>query len=177
MSQAEIAGGRVTPPDELPAKGRRLRDFELRSANDRSIRLSDYRGQSNLVLIFADGRQQTTELLSQLATAYEQVKGEGAKILAIGQDSREQCATTKERLRLPFPILADEDGRIHHEVGAVDEQGRAAAAIYITDRFGEVFGVYRTREGNKLPTVADLLSWLEFVNSQCPECEPPEWPA
>jgi hypothetical protein len=20
------------------------------------------------------------------------------------------------------------------------------------------------------------LDWLEFVNSQCPECEPPEWP-
>lgn len=177
MSQAELAGGRVTPPDELPAKGQRLRDFELRSANDRSIRLSDYRGRSNLVLIFADGRKQTIELLSQLATAYEHVKDEGAEILTIGQDSREQCANFKERLRLPFPILADEDGRIHREVGAVDEQGRAAAAIYITDRFGEVFGIYRTREGNKLPTVADLLNWLEFVNSQCPECEPPEWPA
>lgn len=177
MSQAEIAGGRVTPIDELPAKGQRLRDFELRSADDRSIRVSDYRGQSNLVLIFADGRQQTTELLSQLATAYEQVKDEGAEILAIGQDSREQCATMKERLRLPFPVLSDMDGRIHREVGAVDEQGRAAAAVYVTDSFGEVFGVYRTSDGQVLPRVSDLLNWLEFVNSQCPECEAPEWPA
>jgi len=112
-----------------------------------------------------------------LATAYEQVKGEGAEILAIGRGSREQCATTKEHLRLPFPVLADEDGRIHGEVGALDEQGRATAAVYITDKFGEVFGVYRTLESQVLPPVADLLNWLEFVNSQCPECEPPEWPA
>jgi len=177
MSQAEIAEGRITLAHELPAKGRRMRDFELRSANGRSIRISDYRGRSNLVLIFADGRKQTTELLSQLATAYEQVKGEGAEILAIGRGSREQCATTKEGLRLPFPVLADEDGRIHGEVGALDEQGRATAAVYITDKFGEVFGVYRTLESQVLPSVADLLNWLEFVNSQCPECEPPEWPA
>jgi len=177
MSQSEIAGGRVTLAHELPAKGRRMRDFELRSANGQSIRISDYRGRSNLVLIFADGREQTTELLSQLATAYEQVKGEGAEILAIGRGSREQCATTKEHLRLPFPVLADEDGRIHGEVGALDEQGRATAAVYITDKFGEVFGVYRTLESQVLPPVADLLNWLEFVNSQCPECEPPEWPA
>jgi peroxiredoxin len=154
-----------------------MRDFELRSANGQSIRISDYRGRSNLVLIFADGREQTTELLSQLATAYEQVKGEGAEILAIGRGSREQCATTKEHLRLPFPVLADEDGRIHGEVGALDEQGRATAAVYITDKFGEVFGVYRTHENQVLPPVAHLLNWLEFVNSLCPECEPPEWPA
>lgn len=30
--------------------------------------------------------------------------------------------------------------------------------------------------GDNLPSVADVLNWLEFVNAQCPECEPPEWP-
>jgi hypothetical protein len=37
--------------------------------------------------------------------------------------------------------------------------------------------LYRTRDGQVLPKVAEILSWLEFVNSQCPECDPPEWPA
>jgi hypothetical protein len=44
------------------------------------------------------------------------------------------------------------------------------------DRFAEVFGAYRSRDGQSLPTTAEVLSWLEFINSQCPECEPPEWP-
>jgi peroxiredoxin len=92
------------------------------------------------------------------------------------QLTREQAAETKQRLKLPYPVLADEDGRIHSEVGAVNPRG-SAAAVYVTDRFGEVFGLYRTRDGQALPKVAEILSWLEFVNSQCPECEPPEWPA
>jgi peroxiredoxin len=59
MSQAEIAGGTVTPPNELPSKGRQLHDFELTSALGAHIQLSDYRGRSNLVLILADDQQPT----------------------------------------------------------------------------------------------------------------------
>jgi peroxiredoxin len=73
-------------------------------------------------------------------------------------------------------VLSDGDGRIHREVGASDEQGHAAAAAYVIDRYGEIFAIYRTRDGQALPNAAEILNWLEFVNSQCPECEPPEWP-
>lgn len=177
MSQAEIAGGAVTPPNELPSKGRQLHDFELTSALGVHIQLSDYRGRSNLVLIFADDQQSTMTLLSDTASQYTQIKNEEAEVLAVVQLTREQAAETKQRLKLPYPVLADEDGRIHREVGAVSLQGSVAAAVYVTDRFGEVFGLYRTRDGQALPKVAEILSWLEFVNSQCPECEPPEWPA
>ena len=80
------------------------------------------------------------------------------------------------RLKLPFVVLSDGDGRIHREVGASDEQGHVAAAAYVIDRYGETFAIYRTRDGQALPSAVDILNWLEFVNSQCPECEPPEWP-
>ena len=68
------------------------------------------------------------------------------------------------------------NGRIHQELGAADSQGREFAAVYVTDRFGEVFGAYRTRDGQPLPRLADIVSLLEFIGIQCPECEPPEWP-
>lgn len=74
-------------------------------------------------------------------------------------------------------MLADEDGRIHHEVGASDQQGRSAAAIYVIDRYGEVFAIYRTSDGQDCPTSIEILKRLKFINSQCPECELPEWPA
>jgi peroxiredoxin len=95
MSQAEIAGGTVTPAGELPAKGHRLHDFELTSALGRLIQLSDYRGRSNLVLIFHDDRTTSKQLLSDLAGQYSQIKNEEAQILAIVR-SREQAARTKE---------------------------------------------------------------------------------
>lgn len=175
MSQAQIAGGTVTAQNELPSKAHRLREFELISALGSTIHLSDYRGRANLVLVVGGGPE-TAELLSAIASQYVRIKNEDAEVLAIMRLSREQVAETVERLKLPYPTLPDEDGRIHRELGAVDKKGDDAAAVYVTDRFGEVFGIYRTCEGQALPKFADILKWLEFVNAQCPECEPPEWP-
>lgn len=176
MSQAQIAGGTVTPSNELPSKGHRLHEFELVSALGRTIHLSDYRGRANLVLIISDARPETAKLMSDTASQYADIRNEEAEVLAIMHMSRKQAAEAKERLKLPYPVLADEDSRIHRELGGVDSQGRASAAVYVTDRFGEVFGVYRTSGGQLVPSIADILNWLEFVNAQCPECEPPEWP-
>lgn len=79
-------------------------------------------------------------------------------------------------MQLPYPLLIDGAGPLHREFGAVDAQGQASAAVYITDRFGEVFGTYRKRDGQNSPTTKDILEWLEFVNSPCPECGSPKWP-
>lgn len=176
MSQAEIAGGQMTPPNDLPTKGQQLRDVGLPSAIGAYIQLSEYRGRRNLVLVFADERRATAELLSAMAAQEEVFKAEEAQIVVITQLPREESAGMRDRLQLPFPVLSDKEGQIHRAFGTTDSQGHATAAVYVTDRYAVVFGVYRTRDGQALPTVAETLKWLEFINSQCPECEPPEWP-
>lgn len=177
MSQAEIAGGALTPSNELPSKGHRMHDFVLMSAVGGSIQLSDYRGRANLVLILADGRPETTKLLADVGDHYAEMKDENAEVLAIVRAAPKQAARIKQQLKLPYPVLADEDGRVLRQLGGIDSDSRDSTAAYVTDRFGEVFGAYRSRDGQPLPALADILNWLEFVNSQCPECEPPEWPA
>lgn len=175
MSQAEIAGGAVTPENELPSKGHRIQDFALTSTLGRSFQLSDYRGRANLVVILGDERPEAAKLMSDAANHYAEIKNEEAEVLAILPAER-LAADAKQRLKLPYPVLADGQGRIHRKLGAADAQGHECPAVYVTDRFGEVFGVYRTLDGQRLPSIADILNWLEFVNAQCPECEPPEWP-
>lgn len=177
MSQAQIAGGSVTQLNELPSKGHRLREFELMGALGRIIRLSDFRGRANLVLIASDDRPETAELMAGIAVQYSEIKNSEAEVLAIVHTSRESAVGIKQKGNLPYPVLADEHGRLHREFGAVDSRGLDAAAVYVTDRFGEVFAVFRTSAQDSLPSVAEILSWLEFINAQCPECEPPEWPA
>jgi peroxiredoxin len=177
MSQAEIAGSRMTLAGELPEKGRRFPDLELTMASGCRIHLSDYRGRSNLVPIFTDDQRATAKLLSEMAGSYARFRGQEAEIIAIAESPKHECARIEEQLKLPFSVLSDEDGRIHHVVGASDLEGHAAAAAYVTDRYGEVFAVYRTRDGQHLPRAAEILDWLEFISIQCPECEPPEWPA
>lgn len=43
-----------------------------------------------------------------------------------------------------------------------------SAAIFITDRYAEVFFVARVPR-DPLPSSREVLKWLEFINSQCPE--------
>lgn len=176
MSQTEIAGGKLTPRNEVPSKGHRLRDFELMSSEGKPVCLSDYRGRSNLIVILTDERREVEELLSALASSYEEIQSEGAQVLAIMSASHDQTKKARERLNLPFAVLSDENRHIYRQLGAVGSEDRDAAAVYITDRFGEVFAAYRTSDRQTLPTVADILNWLEFINAQCPECEAPEWP-
>jgi peroxiredoxin len=175
MSQAEIAGGTSTPPNEFPSKGHLLRDFCLETTSGKKICISDYRGRSNLVLIFMDNQRETLMLASDLAKMYSEIREQEAEVLAVRPG--DQLAQTGEPWDLlVYPVLVDHDGRAYAEVGAVDAHGRACSAVYIMDRFAEVFSAYRRRDGQSLPTTSEVLSWLEFVNSQCPECEPPEWP-
>lgn len=175
-SQAEIAGGEVTPTGELPTKGRQLPNFELTCLRGQPIRLSDYRGRRNLVLVFTDERPATAEVLSAMAERQAEFENEGAEIIVIAQPSRGESGHMKELLKLPYPVLVDESGLIHRNFGASDPHGCPAAALYVTDRFLEVFAMYRTQDGQALPGAKEVFDWLEFINSQCPECEPPEWP-
>lgn len=167
--QAEIAGGTLAAANEPPVKGQYLREFELPSSSGAKVRLSDYRGRAALVLIVCDASAEPEKLLTDLAQHYAQIRSEDAEVLAIVDGSPEQEAAKARHL--PFPVLADADGRVHRALGAGD-----SAAVYVTDRFGEVFGVYRKAEGQALPGTDEILRMLEFVSVQCPECEPPEWP-
>jgi peroxiredoxin len=178
MTQAELAGGMANAPEARPGKGQLIRDFTLISSLGQPISLSDYRGRSNLVLIFAGGEDGNSDIkiLAEIATDYAGFLDEQTQVLAIVQCTREKAARIKAETNLPFPLLVDEDGRIHRHTGAADNDGQPATAIYVTDRFGEVFAVYRAAEGQTMPDVREIVTWLAFINSQCPECGPPEWP-
>ncbi len=175
-SQGEIAGGAFTSSDEVPSKGHLLPDFRLISSAGDYIQLSDFRGRSNLVLLAVDDQPATAKLVSDIAARYSEIKNNEAEVLAIVHGSRNSAAELQRKENLPYLVLADDSGRLHRQLGAVDSNGRDSAAVYVTDRFAEVFGVYRRSGGDPLPSVAEILKWLEFVNVQCPECEPPEWP-
>jgi peroxiredoxin len=179
MTQAELAGGMANAPQARPEKGQLIRDFILTSTLGQPISLSDYRGHSNLVLVFAGGGDGNPDLkiLAEIAADYGRFIDEQTQVLAIVQCTQAKAARIREQANLPFPLLVDEDGRIHRPAGAADNYGHPATAIYITDRFGEVFAVYRAAEGQTMPDSQEIVTWLAFINSQCPECSPPEWPA
>jgi peroxiredoxin len=80
MSQEQIGGGSVTQHNELPSKGYRLRKFELMGALGGVIRLSDFRGRANLVLIASYDRPETAELMADIAVRYSEIKNSEAEV-------------------------------------------------------------------------------------------------
>jgi peroxiredoxin len=178
MTQSQFAGGTVDAPQARPEKGQLIRGFTLISALGQPIGLSDYRGRSNLVLVLTGGDSGNPELeiLTEIAANYAQFRKEQAEVLAILQCDRERAVQIAHQTGLPFPLLVDEDGRIHGSTGAVDRSSHPVAAIYVTDAFGEVFAVYRAADGQTMPSAQEIVKWLTFINMQCPECGHPEWP-
>ena len=179
MLQAEIGSAKVTAADSFPTRGHLMPDFILPSSDGKEVSLCDYRGRSNLVVFFAGTGQDSTEnqLLSALANRYGEVTDIDSEIVVVVADSIGQADEFRRKMQFPFPVLVDADMHVHNSVGASGAQAVPAAALYITDRFLEVFATWRTGAGERLPDISDVLSWLAYLDSQCPECTQIEWPS
>lgn len=176
-SQAEISRGLIAPAGNAPRPGYRLRGFSLPSSDEHEISLSEYRGRSNLVLLFGgELGAETTTWLQHFNKEYSALREEEAQVLAVLCTSAMVAKRQKDALRLCFPILADVGRDVHREYGAIDAANFPAPALYVADQFGEVALASQHPELLIVSDFSEILRTLQFINSQCPECEPPEWP-
>jgi hypothetical protein len=107
------------------APGHLLRDNQLRDTAGQSMMFSDYRGESNLVLITSrvENTVELAGLLREFASQAARLREYEAQMIVISS-----CAE-----RFDFPavrILLDSSGNALREIGA--------PAVYITDKFREI---------------------------------------
>ena len=163
----------------IPAVARRgepLPGFMLPAIDGSSVSLESYRGRTNLVVVFAGDKMDESPvavLLEELVARREEFALEAAQVLVAVTS---QPAAGPQRGRWTFPVLVDDGAHIHRNVGATDAAGRPAPAVFVTDRFREIFAAYLPGHGAALPGAKEILDWLVFINIQCPECGVPEWP-
>jgi hypothetical protein len=131
----------------LPATGQRIPDFP-------QAEFSRYRGRRNLVLLVSPA----DELVNELASKMEELSYQETQVLVLSPAARESA----------FPVLIDAGLGVHSVLGGVNE-GKPAPAVYVTDRYGEIYAAFRASEGARLPDASAILGWIEFINSQCPE--------
>lgn len=150
-------------------RGRCLPDVKFVTIQGVQRRLSDFRGRKNLVVILAGG--DGDRLPAAMAAAWPDINRNDGQVIAVLPGS------SPEAVRWPFDVVVDPDGAFHRKFASGDGRSEPGLAVYITDRWGEVVFVCRTVQGDPAPSAADLLDWLRFVDQQCPECFPSEWPA
>jgi hypothetical protein len=149
-------------------RGRCLPDVEFVTIEGFRKRLSDFKGRDNLLVILTG--EDGDRLPAAMATEDADIKSHDGHVIAV------LPGTSPEALRWPFDVVADPGGTVRRKFCSGDSD-EPYLTVFITDRWGEVVFACRTGRGDPAPGVADLLDWLRFVDQQCPECFPPEWPA
>lgn len=170
-SQAETAGRLARGTAAHPQKGTVLRDPELLLADGTRRLLSAVRERSNLVMIFTAGRD-FARLVASLTGKRDALKENSARVLVVVLERADSASEASA----PHVLAIDSDAQVHRILGATDATRKPAPTIYITDRFGEVFAAFQNSNPAALPDAAEIIRWLEFINQQCEECSPPEWP-
>lgn len=171
-SQAETAG-RLFCNNTRPQKGTVLRDVELVLADGSHALVSGIRGRTNLIMVI--GLCPET-LLQDLGDNAPALKEQNTRVLVITTTAGEAPPKIKVIAADLFISASAASSEVLRTLGAADAAGNPVSTIYVTDRFGEVFAVFQRSGAELLPSADEIIRWLEFINFQCEECSPPEWP-
>ncbi|MBI2865588.1 MAG: redoxin domain-containing protein [Chloroflexi bacterium] len=153
-------------------------DFRLPSHRQSINSAADYRQRSNLVIVFFHSVDcpDCQQYLRQLADSYPSFQQAATEILAISIISVEGAKKLADDLHLPFPVLADDLGRLAEQYTYIDQATRTPVpAVFVVDRFGAVFFQSLSQIEADLPRPDEILGWLDLIELQCPECGVSEW--
>lgn len=128
---------------------------------------SVFKRRKNLVLFFLTDPD--VSFLAHLDETLKNFRQENGQAAVITPLSLPHIQELHKKSRLTFPLLSDEKKEVISKFLVLSEQEKAAA-VFITDRFGEVFFRYLARDIQELPPFDDIIRSLAFIESQCPEC-------
>ena len=118
-------------------------DFELKDQHGTPVKLSDFRGEKNVVLVFyplAFSGVCTGELC-QIRDELPTLGGDDVQVLAVSVDSMFALRAWADQEKYQFPLLADfwPHGEVAHAYGVFNtERGFANRGTFVIDRSGVV---------------------------------------
>ena len=162
--------------------GQLIPDFRLSAANrDGEFGPWDYKQHRNLVLMFLHSveSKRCRQLLREIREHYVEYQEKEAEVLVISTDEMDRLRQLTHDLALPFPVLADTGGSVTDlylkNTKRSTENATFEAAIFVADRWGEIFTCKTVEKDDDLVAEAEIREWLEFIELQCEECFPSEW--
>lgn len=155
--------------------------FQLQAINrDATISPWDYKQHQSLaILLFHDSTcAACRDLLLNIAQHYSAYRTCDTEVLAIATNHQPDTILSLQQFAqqhtIPFPILWDQQKTVQQAYfGEVADS--SPVGIFICDRFCELYMQAVADDADQLPTEAEIRSWVEFVDMECPECFPPSW--
>ncbi|AGS69300.1 MULTISPECIES: peroxiredoxin [Streptomyces] len=146
--------------------GDKAPDFELKDNHGRPVRLADYRGEKNVVLLFYPFAFTgvCTGELCELRDNLPQFADRDTQLLAVSNDSIHTLRVFAEQEGLEYPLLSDfwPHGNVSRAYGVFDEdKGCAVRGTFVIDKEG----VVRWTVVNGLPDARDLNEYVKALDA------------
>lgn len=152
-----------------------LDELSFLDTEGNEIRLSDYRGKKNVVLVFTRGfsgilcplcATQTSRLISN----YPEIQQRGSEVLLVypGKERLDEFIAAAQKAEsqvdsVPFPIVLDPDLAAVKFFDIVDEL--ALPSTYILDKEGRVRFAYVGKDPSDRPSIKALLAQLDNLST------------
>lgn len=151
----------------LPVIGKPAPDFTLPSSSGEMVSLKSFKNRKSVVLYFypKDDTPGCTKEACGFRDLTAEFEAAGAVIVGISNDPVDSHVKFREKFKLPFELLADEDASVSKAYGVYKQKnlyGKKYMGIerttFIVDRTGRIAQIYPKVkvEGH----VADVLSFL-----------------
>ena len=146
--------------------GDKAPDFELKDNHGRTVRLADFRGEKNVVLLFYPFAFTgvCTGELCELRDNLPKFEGRDTQLLAVSNDSIHTLRVFGEQEGLEYPLLSDfwPHGNTSRAYGVFDEEkGCAVRGTFIIDKEG----IVRWTVVNDLPDARDLNEYVKALDT------------
>lgn len=141
-------------------------DFELRDQHNCPVRLSEFRGDKNVVLVFYPFAF-TSTCTSELCAIRDELptfENDDVQVLSVSVDSVNAHRVFADTENLTYPMLSDfwPHGAVAQRYGVLDdERGAAVRGTFIIDREGIV--VWKVV--NAIPDARDLSGYEKVLAS------------
>lgn len=139
-------------------------DFTLAGTAGREYSLSDYVGQSVLLVFYpGDDSPVCTRQLTSYSNDLEQFDDFGAQVLAVSPQGVESHEAFSGRHDLGFPLLADTDKVVAGLYGTLGPIGFPRRSVFIIDPEGTVRYAHRAIAGLTFRPVHELVGELRKI--------------
>jgi peroxiredoxin Q/BCP len=151
----------------LPVIGKPAPDFTLPSTTGETISLKQFKGKKTVVLYFypKDETPGCTKEACAFRDAYGDLDRQGVVLLGVSTDNMDSHLAFRDRHKLPFPLLADEDAAVSKLYGVYKQKnhyGKKYMGIerttFVIDRTGRIAQIWP-----KVKVDGHIQDVLEFV--------------
>lgn len=119
-------------------------DFELRTDDGRTVKLSDYRDK--VVVLFFYPKDETpgcTKEACAFRDAYEDFKAAGIEVFGISVDDVESHQAFKKKENLNFTLLADETKEVSKKYGVLGAMGFSQRVTFLIGKGGVIKKIFK----------------------------------